>query len=104
MGADGISSSGSATGTGLEAADESPETPAGAFAASSAQRLNADMEKKANAAVAIILALNLIVASRTADPDRPKSAASDESGANTTCQKPRHLHHVETAMEGGLRM
>jgi hypothetical protein len=30
------------------------------------------MKKKANAAVAIILALNLIVASRTADPDRQK--------------------------------
>ena len=45
----------------------------GAFAPSSAQRLNADMKKKANAAVAIILALNLIVASRTADPDRQKT-------------------------------
>jgi hypothetical protein len=38
----------------------------GAFAASSARRLNADTRKMADAAVAINLALNLIVASRTA--------------------------------------
>src|ERR1039458_2197327 len=73
IGADGIPSGGSATETALEATAESPGTPAGAFAAPSAQRLNADMKKIANAAVAIILALNLIVASRTAAPDHQKT-------------------------------
>ena len=47
------------------------------FAAPSAERLNADMRKTANAAVAIILALNLIVASRTARRDHQKISAPD---------------------------
>src|ERR1039458_3633028 len=73
IGADGIPSGGSAAETALEETAESPGTPAGVFAAPSAQRLNADMKKIANAAVAIILALNLIVASRTARRDHQES-------------------------------
>jgi hypothetical protein len=73
IGADGIPSGGSATETALEGTAESPVTPADTLAAPSAQRLNADIKKTANAAVAIILVFDLIVASRTARPDHQKS-------------------------------
>ncbi|MGD0521714.1 MAG: hypothetical protein ABSA48_10710 [Terracidiphilus sp.] len=71
MGADGSKASGLATTATLESTALS--SPVDGFAASSAQRLNAGIRKMANAAVAIILALNLIVASRTARRDHPKS-------------------------------
>jgi hypothetical protein len=61
-----------------------PSLPDG-FAGPSASRLNADIRKIANAAVAIVLALNLIVASRTAYPDRQKA------------QRPIHLTRIKHA-------
>jgi hypothetical protein len=71
IGAEGIAS-GTVTETTLGEAAESPVTLTDAFAASSAQRLNADMKKTANANLAPILVLNLILASRTARRDHQK--------------------------------
>jgi hypothetical protein len=71
MGAYGSEAAGSATAAKLESAAFS--SPADGFAASSARSKNAGIRKMANAAVAIILALNLIVASRTTRRDHRKS-------------------------------
>jgi hypothetical protein len=69
IGADGIASGNSATEGMLEATAESPAAPTDGFAASSARRLNPDIKKTANATVAIIFVVDLIVASRTARRD-----------------------------------
>jgi hypothetical protein len=61
IGAVGSEAAGSATDATLESTAFS--APADGFAASSARRLNADIRETANAAVAIILILTLIVAS-----------------------------------------
>jgi hypothetical protein len=69
----GIGASGSAAYTALAAAAFS--LPADGVAAPSAETLNADIRKTTKAAVAINLALNLIVASRTACRDQKKIPA-----------------------------
>jgi hypothetical protein len=63
MGANGSEALGLAAITTLESTALS--IPVDGFAPSSARRLNADIRKMANAAVAINFVLNLIVASRT---------------------------------------
>jgi hypothetical protein len=92
--ADGIPSGSSATGATLEAAAESPVALTDAFAASSAERQDADIKKMANAAAAIIFVVDLIVASRTARRDHPKSerrvnSTRKEHAKYRTCLKPR---------------
>jgi len=74
----GSGAAGSATAAALEleSADLSFPAPVGGFAASSARSKNAGIRKMANAAVAINLALNLIVASRTARRDHQKISAA----------------------------
>jgi hypothetical protein len=84
--ATGSGAAGSATAATLESTAFS--SAAGVFAASSARRFNADIRKTANAAVAIILALNLIVASRTARRDHRKSLRRVDS-ARIGNAKPR---------------
>jgi hypothetical protein len=75
IGAAGSGAAGSATAAALEleSAALSLPAPVDGFAASSARSKNAGIRKMANAAVAIFLALNLIVASRTARRDHRKS-------------------------------
>jgi hypothetical protein len=99
IGADGIPSGGSATGTALEATAGSPVTPVAGPAAPSARSMNALMRKIANAAVAIILALNLIIASRTADPDRQKT----QRPINSTRTEHAKLPHCLSGAEAALR-
>jgi hypothetical protein len=60
----------------LESADLSFPAPLDGFAASSAPSKSADVIKMANAAVAINLALDLIVASPTARRDHQKISAA----------------------------
>jgi hypothetical protein len=67
LGADGRKANASPAETALES--KAFSSPADAFAASSARSRNAGIRKIANAAVAINLALNLIVASPTARRD-----------------------------------
>jgi hypothetical protein len=73
IGAEGVPSDSSATEMTLAVDAESPEMPAEGFAASSAQRLNADTKQMAHAAVANFFVVNLIVASRTALRDHQES-------------------------------
>jgi hypothetical protein len=74
-GAAGSTAAGSAAAAALEleSAALSLLAPVDGFAASSARSKNTGIRNMANAAVAIILALNLIVASRTARRDHRKS-------------------------------
>jgi hypothetical protein len=71
----GIGAAGSALDVALESTALSSPAPADGFAASSARSKDAGIRKMANAAVAIILALNLIVASRTARRDLQNPSA-----------------------------
>jgi hypothetical protein len=86
IGASGSQASGSTTDAELESTAFA--SPADGFAAASARRLNADISNTANAAVAIILKFDLIVASRTARRDHPSISSPHEPGANGTSRTP----------------
>jgi hypothetical protein len=85
-GASGSAAAGSATDAEPESAGFSPV--ADEFAAATAGKLKVDMNKTANAAVAIIRKLDLIFASRTARRDHASTASPFESGANGTSNPP----------------
>jgi hypothetical protein len=83
----------------LESTALSSFAPVKGFAASSAKRLNEGIRKTANAAVAIILTLNLIVASATARCDSLLISLLDELGKTAIRQAPHRLKLAETALE-----
>jgi hypothetical protein len=89
IGASGSAAAGSATDAEPESTAFSPA--ADEFAAATAGRLTEDMNKTANAAVAIILRLDLIVASRTARRDHPSISSPYKPGANGTSKIPHCL-------------
>jgi hypothetical protein len=84
-GASGSEAAGSATDAELDSAAFA--SPVDGLAAAAARRLNADINKTANAAVVIILRLDLIVASRTARRDHHSISSPHEPGANGTSEK-----------------
>jgi hypothetical protein len=89
IGASGSQASGSATDAELEST--AFPSPADGFAAASTRRLKADISNTANAAVAIILKFDLIVASRTARRDHHSISSPHEPGAKGTSKTPHCL-------------
>src|ERR1700722_13801488 len=86
IGAPGRNAPGSATAVTLESAALPSPMPGEGLAASSAQRRTAGISKTANAAVANIRTLNLIVASRTARRDSLSISTPQEPDTNAACQ------------------
>jgi hypothetical protein len=99
IGAAGRDADGSAEEAMLESAALSSFAPVKGFAAASAIRLNAGIRETANAAVAIILTLNLMFASATVRCDCLSISSPDELGETWICQTSYRLKLAESALE-----
>src|ERR1700722_13239803 len=98
IGAPGVKARKSATVAPLASAALPSPMPGEGLAASSAQRRTAGISKTANAAVANIRTLNLIVASRTARRDSLSISTPQEPDTNAACQF--HLQNTASPETG----